>query len=160
MTALLVCGMGQFVAADEAKDFFKYYSWWEGSWDTEATEGEEVVRGEMVVTRQEPNCILANGGGVSLWGYDPKRKKWVGTGFGPEGSLRITVLERHTGERIRPGTVDHATVTTKNADGSIEKGEATWTYVDDNSYKIVIKRKAQDGEALPDLEWTGTRRKP
>ena len=108
MVALLLCGMGQSVAADEAEQFLKYYSWWEGSWDLTMKVGAEVTESQFEITRHAPGCHLVEGGGsISLWGYDPKRKKWIGTGFDADGSVTTFVLERHTGEKIRPGDENH-----------------------------------------------------
>ena len=155
---LFVFSMAGVGAADEAAEFMKYYSWWDGSWDVEMQDGGESSKFQMEITKHEPNCHIVSGGGISLWGYDPKRKKWVGTGFNKDGGFTTTVLQPHDGGSIKPGAVNRATVTVKNPDGKVVKGEETWSYIDEDTCKTVGKTTTAEGETST-YEYTCKRRK-
>jgi hypothetical protein len=142
---------------DEAEEFMKYYSWWDGSWDVELTQDGEVTSLVMEISKPEANVHLVSGFGVGLWGYDGKRKKWIGRGFEVDGSFFTTVLKEHPGAVVKPGDVQYATTTSKRTDGSIVKAEETWTYVDENTATIVGKMTTEEGEESS-FEYTCKRR--
>jgi hypothetical protein len=144
--------------ADDAEKSMKFYSWWDGSWDVELKQDGEVQNLVMKITRPSPNVHLVEGFGVGLWGYDPKRKKWVGTGFARDGSFFTTVLKGQPGEVVAPGAKQEATTTSKNPDGSVEKGQETWTYIDGDTASVVGKMTNTDGEESP-FEYICKRRK-
>ena len=162
MRAVLSCLffmlLAGFVRADEPAKFMKFYSWWDGSWDVELKKDGKAEELSMTITRPESDVHLVQGFGVGLWGYDPKREKWVGTGFADDGSFFTTVLKSHPGEVVTPGMKQEATTTTKNADGTITKGQETWTYVDENTATIVVKTTDEDGE-VSSFKYTCKRRK-
>jgi hypothetical protein len=150
----------QLAVADEAEQFLGYYSWWEGNWEVEVMKGDEVTTLQMEISRHEPNCHLVKGGGISLWGYDPARKKWVGSGFNSEGELTTTAINRHEGEKIRPGAKNHARSRTRKVDGTVVLGDETWAYLDQDTAKITVKSKTDQGESLPNVEWKCRRLRP
>jgi hypothetical protein len=132
--------------ADDAEKSMKFYSWWDGNWDVELKHDGEVEKFIMKITRPSPNVHLVEGFGVGLWGFDPKRKRWVGTGFTSDGSFFTTILKGNPGEVVTPGTKQEATTTSKNPDGSVEKGKEIWTYVDADTATVVAKMTNADGK--------------
>ena len=145
---LVLASMARVVSADEAADFVKYYSWWEGGWNVETQQGDEATTSPMEITRHPGNCHLVAGANTGLWGYDPKRKKWVGTTYNSDGSVGVSVLDRHSGDKLGAGVVGHSTLTVKQADGTVSKGEQTWTYVDENTVRMVSKTTTPEGETV------------
>jgi hypothetical protein len=154
LAIVLVTGVTQLAVADEAEQFLEYYSWWEGNWEVELKNGDEVITQRMEISTQKPNCHLVKGGGISLWGYDPARKKWVGSGFGRKGDFKTTVFDRHEGKKIRPGSENHARSRTRKVDGTVVLADETWAYLDQNTAKISVKGKTGEGESVPDVEIT------
>jgi hypothetical protein len=99
----LCLGVCQFAAADEAEDFMTYYSWWDGEWQVEVKTGDETETTHFVIEQHKPGCHLVKSDeGIAIWGYDPGRKRWVGTGFDSDGSRFTTIIERHKGDTIKP----------------------------------------------------------
>lgn len=151
---VLVATISSQAVADDAEQFLEYYSWWDGKWEVQAKEGDQVTTNSMEITRQEPNCHLVKGGGISLWGYDPSRKKWVGSGFNDQGEFFTTVLDRHKGKQVRPGTEIRAKSRIRETDGRIVTAEETWSYIDENTARITVKYETKKGEPRPAAEWT------
>ena len=105
----VVIGLCQWAMAGEAEDYMKYYSWWNGEWEVETKIGDEIESDHFVIQQHEPACHLVKSkGGISLWGYDPGEKKWVGTGFDADGRRFVTVIERQQRDSVKPGDVNRS----------------------------------------------------
>lgn len=155
----LVLAASQGAAANEAERLFQRALWWEGTWDVEATEGDETTQVEMVISRHTGHSLLVTGPqGSSLWGYDANRKRWVGVGFQADGGSFQDVTEPFQTDRIGPDSVDKSTREMWQADGTKVIGEQTWTCKDENTAVIRQVRKSEDGESLSDIVFTCRRR--
>jgi hypothetical protein len=148
-------------SASEGRRFLERYGWWDGSWDFEAREGDEVTRGEFVVSRRAGDSHFVEGTlGTGLWGYDPQLKRWGGFSFASDGSLERTILHSSAEETLGPGVVETAHAEIWRADGTKVISEETWTYLDDNTVTVRSVRKSENGEELSEIEFTNRRRPP
>ena len=154
-----VIGLCPWAIAGEAEDFMKYYSWWNGEWEVETKIGDQMDSDHFVIQQHEPACHLVKSkGSISLWGYDPGEKKWVGTGFDAEGRRFITVTERHKRDAIKPGNVNKSKTVSWLPDGTKVVSEGTWTYVDENTAELRDSRITASGEKLAEIVTIGRRK--
>ena len=76
--------------ADDAEDFFRFYSWFQASWKGEVEENgkKQTVSGKYSDSGGRCNIYVGTGE-TSVWGYDPKHKTWTGVGHLENGSRFI-----------------------------------------------------------------------
>jgi hypothetical protein len=158
LTLGLILGFCHAATADEAADFLKYYGWWEGEWEVEGKVGDEVQTSEMVIERHAPACLLVKWEGISIWGYDPAKKQWVGSGFGLDGSRFTALVDRPKGQTIEPGDVHKSQGEAWQPDGTKVISETTWKYIDENKAELRQTSKTEDGQALPEVVTSCTRK--
>lgn len=132
-----------------------------GEWEVESRVGDETQTATMTIERHAPgfHALKFDGGGISLWGYDPLLKTWVGTGFNSDGSRFTDVLKPPASKVIQPSVVNKSQVEVWQIDGTKVTAESTWSYEDDD--RVIIRQllKTASGDALPSVVFACKRKK-
>ena len=153
MTLLALIALGwppATLQADEANDYYKFFSWFQGTWRGESEENgvKTTVTGKCDGSLGRCN-IYKSKGETSVWGYDPKEKRWSGVGYLADGSRFLRSGKKPAGTAMKAGMTLTGTGTTWLADGTIHFETTTMTCIDENTARFVTQRKDQDGKSLP-----------
>jgi len=138
--------------ADDANDYYKFSSWFQGTWQGEGEEngGKTIIRGKCAASFGRCNTY-ASEGKTSLWGYDPKQKAWSGVGYMADGSRFLRSCNKPNVAAMKAGVTLSGTGTLWHADGTVHFETITITCIDDKTARFVTQRKDQDGKNLPTL---------
>ena len=128
LTTFAVFLLSSSVSAGEAEKLKKYYDYYVGEW--EVTKAGSDAKGTLVITDAEcgnAHLTVYTFGGITstaIWGFNPATKKWVGTGFGSDGSHFKATVKGSENATVQPGDTIVFKDTTFRGD---EKIVSTWT---------------------------------
>ena len=139
-------------------EFLEHMSFFTGEWKGTSKSANETHTATWSI-KETPNkqCHMvfatADGepAGQSLWGFDPKVKRWKGTWFAADGRHgTTTILDPPKRRRIEPGDVWTSAAKGTTLEGEPTSNSGKWIIVDKDTVRIESTQRTKGSEKEPD----------
>ena len=149
-------------AGEEPKtpaEFLRFFSFFTGEWKGTSKSADETHAATWSIQETpDKQCHIVFGttdgepSGQSLWGFDPKAKKWKGTWFATDGEYGVdTIVDAPKRPEVKPGDTWKSRAKGTSLDGKPTSATEKWVIVDKDTVRIEATDRTKGDEKEPDL---------
>ncbi|MGI6414808.1 MAG: hypothetical protein ACOX1P_04000 [Thermoguttaceae bacterium] len=143
-------------------EFLKFFSYFTGEWKGTSKSADAThVETWSIQETPDKQCHIVfattdgKPSGQSLWGFDPKNKRWKGTYFGGDGAHGTdTIRDAPKRPEVKPGDTWKSTVKGITLDGKATSASEKWIIVDKDTATIELTDRTEGDEKKPDVVTT------